>query len=462
MRPPEAFERKSPMPVSARALYAWHARPGAFERLTPPWQRLELVERAGSIFDGDRTVLRLRLAPLVWKRWVAVHRDHVEGRQFRDVQERGPFGLFEHTHAFLEAGPQASRLADRIAYRPPLGALGRLLAGGLIRRDLARAFAYRHRITHGDLAAHGRWADRTPLRVLVTGSSGLLGSALVPYLTAGGHEVWRLVRGRAPGAGELPAAPDGAPLDTSAWPALDAVVNLAGEPIAGRRWSKAHKQRLRESRVEGTRRLAEALATLPRPPRVLVTASAVGLYGNRADETLTEDSRPGEGFLAEVGQAWEAAAGPARAAGIRVAALRFGVLLSARGGALARLLTPFRLGLGGRLGPGTQWMSWLALDDALDVVLRALHDERVKGPLNAVAPEPVTNADFSRTLARVLGRPALLPVPAWAARLALGEVAPALLLSSQRARPARLEALSHTFRTPTLEPALRHLLGRSA
>lgn len=448
------------MPVVAEEVYRWHARPGAFERLAAPWARLEVLERHGSIHDGDRLVLRLRLAPGVWKRWVAVHRDHLLGRRFVDVQEQGPFAAFAHTHSFEPADDGRSILRDRIVYRPPLGALGRLIAGRRVRRDLARAFAYRHRVTADDLAAHAGWGRLARRRVLVTGSHGLLGSALVPFLTTGGHEVLRLVRGSAR-VGEIAYDPAAARLATTAWPRIDAVVHLAGENIAARRWSARQKERIRASRVEGTRRLAEALAALPAPPRVLVCASAVGVYGHRGDETLLDDppAAPGTGFLADTGRAWEEAAAPARAAGIRTVHLRFGALLSPAGGALGRMLPAFRAGLGGRIGPGTQWLPWLALDDALDVVLRALLDERLSGPLHAVAPEAVTQATFARTLGRVLGRPSVLPLPARAARLAFGELADAVLLASQRVVPARLQALEHRFRLPTLEGALRHLLG---
>jgi len=459
-RAPNLFERQSVLPVSAEALYRWHARAGAFERLTPPWQRLELVERQGSIRDGDRSVLRMRLAPLVWKRWVAVHRDHRENHGFSDVQEEGPFASFEHEHRFEETPEGGSVLVDRIHYRAPLGRIGALLGGGKICRDLERAFTYRHAVTRGDLAAHGLHASEArPLRVLVSGASGLMGSALVPYLTAGGHTVLRLVRGPARD-GEAGWDPATGPLHIERWPAFDAIVHLAGENIAARRWNPAHRERIRASRVHATRVLALGLARAGRAPKVFVEASAVGFYGDRGDETLTEESGPGSGFLAQLAQDWEAAAAPLALAGSRVVALRFGAVLTPKGGALGALLTPFSLGLGGRIGSGRQHVAWLALDDALDIVLRALLDERMRGPVNAVAPEPVTNATLAATLGRVLGRPAFLPLPGWAARLLVGPMVKEVLLVSQRAVPARLLALGHTFRLGGLEHALRHLLGR--
>jgi uncharacterized protein (TIGR01777 family) len=294
--------------------------------------------------------------------------------------------------------------------------------------------------------------------IVVSGSSGLVGSSLVPFLTSGGHRVVRLVR-RAPTQGEIQWDPGGGRVDTGQLEGIDAVVHLAGANI-GARWTTARKRSIRDSRVRGTRLLSEALSRLARPPRVLVSASAVGIYGNRGDEILTESSSiaPGRSdFLVEVAREWEAATEPARAAGIRVVLLRSGLVLSTTGGVLGRMLPPFRMGLGGRLGSGHQWMSWIAIDDALGVILHALMTGDLSGPVNATAPNPVTNQEFAATLARVLGRPALLPVPAAALRLAFGEMADVALLGSARAIPARLVQSGYQFRHPQREEALRLL-----
>jgi uncharacterized protein len=296
--------------------------------------------------------------------------------------------------------------------------------------------------------------------VAVTGAGGLVGSALVSSLRASGHRVIPLVR-RAPRAGEdaLGWDPSSGSI-TPAAPALDAVIHLAGESIMGLRWTAAKKQHIRESRTTATRLLVQTLVRLPKPPAVLISASAIGYYGTRGDEVLTEDSRPGTGFLADVAREWEAATAAAIAHGVRVVNPRIGVVLSTRGGALAKMLTPFRLGVGGVVGGGTQWMSWIALEDVVGAIQHALATEALRGPVNAVAPGPVTNADFTRTLGRVLGRPALVPLPAFAARLAMGEMADALLLASQRVVPARLQASGYAFRHPSLEDALRSELDR--
>jgi uncharacterized protein len=295
------------------------------------------------------------------------------------------------------------------------------------------------------------------MNVLVTGASGFIGSALVPALTAGGHAVRRLTRGTPTDGAEYRWDPEGGAIEPAALTGVDAVVHLAGETVDGR-WNAAKKDRIVRSRVDGTRTVSEALAALEPRPRVLVCASAVGLYGNRGDEWLTEESTPGQSFLAEVVRQWEAASRPAEEAGIRVVRLRFGIVLSPAGGALRRMLIPFRLGLGGRLGSGRQWMSWIALDDVVSAIEHALVTEELAGAANAVAPNPVTNAEFTKTLGRVLRRPAILPVPRPVLRAVLGEFA-GELLSSVRAVPGRLPETGFEFRRPALEPALRVLLG---
>jgi uncharacterized protein (TIGR01777 family) len=298
------------------------------------------------------------------------------------------------------------------------------------------------------------------MNILVTGASGLLGSALVSALTSAGHSVTRLVRSQ-PQSGEKAARwdPMAGTIDTGAFEGLDAVVHLAGENIA-ERWTAAKKVKIRDSRVKGTQVLSEALSHLASPPTVLVSASAIGYYGDRGEAILTEESPPGSSFLSEVCRAWEAATEPARQQGIRVVPLRFGVVLSATGGALAKMLPPFRLGLGGILGSGRQYMSWIALDDAVGAIQHAIVTDSLQGPTNAAAPQANTNQEFTKTLGKVLGRPTAIPFPAFAARLMFGEMADELLLASARVQPTKLLASGFSFRYPELEGALRHVLAR--
>ena len=299
------------------------------------------------------------------------------------------------------------------------------------------------------------------MRILVTGSSGLIGSALVPFLTTGGHRVIRLVRAQSqtPTLGESWGwDPERGTILSAGRDEPEAVVHLAGENIAAARWTQRQKALIRDSRVKGTRVLSDLIGRRSPPPRALVCASAVGYYGDRGDEILREESASGSGFLPDVCREWEAACQPAADKGIRVVNLRIGVVLSPAGGALAKMLTPFKLGAGGVIGSGRQYMSWIALDDVVSAIHVALTLDSLRGPVNVVAPNPVTNREFTRTLGRVLSRPTLFPMPAFVARLALGEMADALLLASTRVEPAHLLATGFAFRYPDLEGALRHLL----
>lgn len=304
------------------------------------------------------------------------------------------------------------------------------------------------------------WLTGGAMKIIVSGASGLIGGALCQHLGEKGHEVLRLVR-REPGSDdEIEWHPDQGRVDAGRLEGLDGVCHLAGENIAAGRWTAARKRRIEDSRIGGTNLLARALATAERGPRVLVSASAIGYYGDRGEEVLEESSAPGRGFLPDVCRAWENATDAARDAGIRVVTPRVGVVLSPAGGALAPMLLPFKLGLGGPIGAGRNWMSWISLDDLVRVLAFALEEERLEGPVNAVAPAPERFKDFARTLGRVLARPAFLALPAFAVKLALGEMAKELLLASARVRPARLEGSGFRFEHGSLESALRHVLKR--
>jgi uncharacterized protein len=452
------FEARSEMPVSAAELFRWHARPGAFERLVPPWERVTILESTGGIATGARLVMRVGRPPFS-TRWVAVHRDVDDGRRFVDVQESGPFARWIHEHRFDEAAGGRSTLVDRVDYALPFGPPGSAFGGALARRSIERMFAYRHATTREDLARHAPYVDRPKLRVAVTGASGMLGSCLAAFLSTGGHEVLRVVRGRAAGAGEVAWDPATGSIERDKLEGLDAVVHLAGENIAASRWSDARKAAILESRAKGTRLLATTLAALSVKPKVFLSASAVGYYGDRGDERLDEGSSSGSGFLAEVVRLWEAAAEPASDTGIRTATMRFGVILTPKGGALAKMLLPFQLGAGGPIGGGRQGFSWISLDDAVYAIHHLIRDARAAGPVNVVAPDPVPQREFASVLGRALHRPAFVPLPAFVVRALFGQMGEEALLGGQFVEPAALNRGGFTWSTGSLEEALAVQLG---
>jgi uncharacterized protein len=457
----ETFSRSTRIERPAAAVFAWHERPGAFERLCPPWENTQLIGAHGGIRDGSRIRVRAKFGP-GWTNWCLEHRDYIEGRQFRDVQLSGPFARWEHLHEITPDGPMASVLTDTISYRLPGGGIGRALAGALVRRKLARIFAWRHAVTREDLERTTRYGEVRRERILVTGASGLIGRSLVPFLQTQGHEVAVLVRRAPSSAAEIFWNPANGELDASKLEGVDAIVHLAGENVAGGRWTEARRERILRSRVDGTRTLVTALAKLGRKPAVFISAAALGFYGERGDDELTEQSHIGHGFLPEVCLAWETHAEGAARLGVRTALMRFGIVLSPAGGALAKMLPVFRAGLGGRLGSGCQWMSWISIDDAVAAVYHAMMDVRCTGAFNVVAPAPVRNADFARTLGRVLRRPSVLAVPLPVLKLGFGRMAEETVLMSTRAVPAKLRAMDYDFRHPDLEVALRHVLGCDA
>lgn len=437
----------SEVPASVQRVWDWHVRPGALERLLPPWEPIRILKRDEGIEKGCRTTLRLGTGPFTVD-WVSEHLAPEPYRSFSDVQAQGPFGCWHHRHLFSATGEAACEIEDRIEYALPCEPLGALFAGRYLRARIERGIAYRHRVVARDLALHQRVGLDPGRRVGITGASGLIGSALTHMLTTGGHSPIGLGR------------PSSDTLQPASLEGLQAVVHLGGEPIAAGQWTVERRRRIRDSRVDGTRMLSEALARLDSPPDVLICASAIGFYGDRGDEILDEQASPGKGFLAEVVDEWERAAEPARDAGIRVVHLRFGIVLWPAAGALNRMLTPMRACVGGPLGSGRQFWSWVSLDDAIGSVLHAMADDRLSGPVNVTAPTPLRNREFTGLLAEVLNRPAVLPVPAFALRTMLGAMADELLLASARVMPSRLTDTGYVFCDSDLEPALRHMLGQ--
>lgn len=442
--------------MPAEDLFAWHTRPGAFERLTPPWEQATLLDAEFPWKDGTRWTFRSRvLGPVKWN-WLVEHFNIQPGRQFCYRELKGSFARWEHCLKFIPDGDR-STLENTIDYALPGGAVGNVLGRGYVTRRIARMFDYRHRTIADDLARHAQFKDHKRLKVAITGSRGLIGSHLAHFLTSGGHRVLRLVSGTVDpqkyddGSEWRPWQPQ-EPLPEGALDGVDAVIHLAGDGIAEGRWTEKKKQRLRTSRIESTKHLAAAIDR-DRVP-VFLCGSAVGIYGDRGDEILTEDSPPGRGFLADLCREWEAAS----ACKARVVNLRTSHVLWPPKGLLGKLLPSFRLGAGAMLGNGTQYMPWIGLHDIVYAIHHCLM-EPVNGPVNLCTPNPATNRDFSRTLAKALGRPFLLTAPAPILRLVFGEMADGALLTGQRTLPAKLQASGFRFTSDGLESTLRKLLG---
>ncbi len=449
---------KSDLPYPPTDVFDWHLRPGALERLTPPWADMRVLERSGGPADQGRVLIQVRRGPLSMK-WDVQHTDYEYGRLFRDVQRSGPFSEWNHAHRFEDAEAGGTRYIDQVQWELPASALSELALGTSVERELDRLFVFRHARLRADLDRHAAYSSR-PLTVAVTGASGFLGSQFVAFMTTGGHRVIRLVRRDTKGEDEVKWDPRTGAMDTGRLEGVDAVVHLAGESISNGRWNAEKKQRILESRSKGTEGLSKALAGMRSPPKVLVTASAIGIYGNRGDEPLDEDSKHGKGFLPEVCGVWEDATRPLQRTGsTRVAHVRFGLVLSPAGGALGTMLLPFKVGVGGRLGSGRQYVSWIEADDAVALLLHTIMTPQLVGPVNGTAPQPVSNATFTSTLGRVLGRPTLLPVPRLAVKAIFGEMGVRLLLEGQRVLPKRATESGFKFRFDSLEDALRFQLG---
>ena len=452
-------EKELPFPVER--VWDWHMRPGALERLMPPWEDARVVGRKGGIDNGGTVHMRVRRGPLKVDFKVR-HAEFEPGRLFTDRQISGPMGSWAHRHEFEPRGSGACLIRDRISYDPPLGAATAALAGSTLEAEMKRLFRFRNQRLAQDLARHAAY-DGPPLRVAVTGASGFVGSALRRFLTTGGHEVLPIVRRRPDrDLGEVYWDPMERKIEGRRLEGVDAVVHLAGESLSKGRWTPVKKKAIWKSRVVGTRVLTDTLNRLRNPPRVFVSSSAVGYYGDGGSERLVERSRPGSGFLPDLCREWENEALKARRSGVRVVLLRTGLALSPAGGALGTMLLPFKMGIGGRLGSGRQYVSWIDHDDLVALILHALVTPSLGGPVNATAPHPVTNATFTTRLGHALRRPTLLPVPALAVRGMFGEMGRALLLDGARVLPEAATESGFRFDFEGIGESLAFQLGRAA
>ncbi len=447
------------MPASAKDLFAWHERPGAIERLSPLWTPVTVRSSDPGIGVGSRADIRIHLGPLRIP-WKAEHIAYQSGVCFTDRQTFGPFAMWRHTHETLSLGPAESWLVDDITYALPGGRLGDLLAGYAIEKNLARMFDYRHRVTARDLSRHLSVPGKPKLRIVITGASGVVGKALVPFLTTGGHTVYTLVR-RKPAAdhNEIYWHPGTGEIDAAALEGMDAVIHLAGENILQHPWTPAVKKRIVESRTHGTRLLSECLVRLKQPPKVVLSASAIGYYGDRKDAVMTEADASGTGFISHVCQGWESAAKALVDSEIRTVFMRIGVVLTPAGGALARMAPRFRMGLGGRLGSGAQYLSWVSIEDLIGSMHYLLFTDHIHGPVNIVSPHPVTDRTFTKILAHLYKLPAVCHVPEHLIRRLFGEMGEEVVLSSTRVRPKRLMESGYRFTHAFLSDALKEMLG---
>ncbi|MCB9365854.1 MAG: TIGR01777 family protein [Calditrichaeota bacterium] len=451
------YSLKSLYPVAAQELFEWHMRIGALERLTPPWSGIRVTWGDEQVCEGSRRELVVPAGPFKTK-WLARHHSIVEGRQFIDEQDRGPFRKWTHLHLCTDIGQGQSELEDRIDYEFPFGKLGEIFGNSQVQFMLNTSFPWRHERTWMDLSRHAEFADRPRLKVAISGATGLIGNQLKSFLTTGGHTVVTLDRRKSGRADSLNWNPAWGEIEAEKLEGLDAVVHLAGKSIADGRWSESVKKEILDSRVQGTTLLAETIARLKSPPKVFVSASAMGIYAD-SDQSVGEDGRLGTTFTAEVCKAWEASADAARKAGVRVVHPRISLVLSGWGGSLGKLVPLFKWGLGGKLGSGRQMMSWIQLDDLLAVLYRMLFDERLSGPVNC-SSGAVTNLEFTRTLGHVLKRPTLAAVPEIAVKTVFGQMGQELLLSSLNLRPEALTRAGFQPWFADLESALRFETGK--
>ena len=462
------FERSTTLECDRQDLFQYHSNPGALNRLIPPWEKITIEHRSDSLKVGSEVFIRNSLFGLPI-RWHAQHTELREPESFQDIQLYGPFKTWIHDHVFESNGAGKSILHDRVQYETKFRMIGKL-GLPIVRSKLSAMFAFRHLTTQADLLFQNflrqHIGDRI-LRVGVTGSTGMIGRRLVDLLSVLGHQAIRILRPASKdriqdfplSSGAVSWRPGNGFSDNAAMQNLDAVIHLAGKGIASTRWTDSAKQSIRESRVEGTQWLVRDLCKLDSPPKAFVCASGVGIYGDRSSESLDETAETGDDFLANLARDWESAAMEFEKSGNRVAIGRLGIALHPRHGALAKLLIPFRLGIGGPVGSGRQFWSWIHVDDAAAVFLFLAANPKCTGSYNLVAPEQTDNRTFSRTLAKVLNRPSLLRVPAFALRLMLGEMADAMLLASTRANCRRLIDEGFPFRATRLEDCLRHILG---
>lgn len=443
------FTFQSELPVSLEDAFSWHLRKGALERFLPPWSNVSLLfPPATPDQEGGEVGFRLRCGPFSIQ-WILEHREFIPDQEFSDVQVKGPFRQYRHRHHFEPSDPLSCKLTDEVAFATPFSIMDRR-----IEKEFTRMFAWRHALLSDDLRTWDLY-PREPQRILLSGASGFIGSSLKNFLQLCGHKVVRLVRRRDDVAEDsIFWDPSNGNFEKEHFEGFDAVIHLAGANLSQGRWSEKNKEQFFLSRCRDTWLLSQVLCRLYRPPKTVIAASAIGYYGNRGREILTESSSQGQGFLADLCAKWEKATDSIENRGARVVHARFGAVLGAKGGMLQKILPIFKWGLGGKLGTGQQMISWIGIDDLIGGIYHTLMKDSLSGPVNLVAPQPLSQAEFSRILAHKLKRPAFCNVPAWALKAVLGEMAEEMLLASQNVQPQKLLESGYEFRYPDLSKAL--------
>ncbi|MEN8212576.1 MAG: TIGR01777 family oxidoreductase, partial [Thermodesulfobacteriota bacterium] len=453
------FIKRTKINVPVETLFSWHTRKGAISRLTPPWAPLKMISRnMDGIQKGVKVKFRLNFfkIPMIWE---SEHIEYKANREFKDRQIKGPFAKWEHTHRFIPDGQNNSFMEDELEFKLPFGVLSRPFYGIGI-KEFEKMFHYRHRVLKYDLENHV--GKTRKLRILISGASGTIGQALISLLQTCGHEVIVLVRRKKDLSDhQLFWNPYKGILDIEKAGQIDAVINLNGIDISKGRWTAKQKKLIIDSRVIPTRLLAEKIKNMTSKPEVFISASAIGFYGDSSEKSVTETGAKGDLFISRVCKLWEDATFEAQKAGVRTVMLRTGVVLTPLGGALAKMALPFKLGLGVILSKGRQYLSWISMDDEISAILFILGNDKIKGPVNLTAPEPVTNREFSKTLARVFSRKVFFTMPKFMIRAIWGQMGRETLLASSSVKPEKLLNNGFAFQHKTLFLALKDLLGHT-
>lgn len=450
--------------ANQKEIWNWHNSPGAFRRIMPEWEAITPIN-AGALRDGEETIFKVSLGPIK-KKWIARHHDVIEGESFFDRMIKGPFSAWDHQHKFIPGKDAVTTVSDNVEYKLPFHTLTGWSAGLTVLPRLRQMFYFRSTRLTNDLIRIQATSDKPRQKVVVSGSSGMIGLQLCAFLEAAGHDVYRLIRKST----KLP--PDVNLNKVIRWDDLsgeifegeingfDTVIHLAGAGIADKRWSKKRKKMICDSRVVSTENLSKLLASIQKPPRRLLCASSIGIYGNRGDEVLDEQSKPGNDFLSDICLKWENASERAKDAGINVVHLRTGIVISPLGGALAKLLLPAKLGSAGPIRGGQQIQSWISLDDQIYGIHHLMMTDSSEGLYNLTSPNPVSQKQFAKVLGKVLRRPAFIPLPGFFIRIIFGEMGKKLVLEGQDVRPNRLLESGYEFTYTDLETCLRNCLGR--